>query len=255
MMIDLNSDLGESFGRYTLGNDEKLVPLVTSVNAACGFHAGDPEVMRKTVKLAKEAGTAIGAHPGFDDLQGFGRRNIILNSDELYSCVLYQLGALDAFVRAEGLRLAHVKPHGSMYNMAAKDRKMAEAICRAVRDFDPGLIMLAQESGELYKAAKDMGLRAAAEVFADRAYQEDGTLVPRSQPGSMITDPAEALHRVIRMIREGKVTAITGKDIPVKADSVCVHGDGEQALRFIEEIRRACASENITPAPLKDFIK
>ena len=254
MVIDLNSDLGESFGRYDLGCDEKLVPLLTSVNAACGFHAGDPLVMRKTVRLAKEAGVSVGAHPGFDDLQGFGRRNIVLSYDELYACVLYQVGALDAFVKAEGMKLAHVKPHGAMYNMACKDKGMSEAICRAVKDYDPGLIVLAQESGLLYQTAVETGLRAAAEVFADRAYEEDGTLVARSKPGAMIKDPGEALARVIRMIREGKVTAITGKDIPVKADSVCVHGDNEQALAFIEEIRTQCRKEGIRISPISQFI-
>ena len=254
MVIDLNSDLGESYGRYTLGNDEKLIPLITSVNAACGFHAGDPLIMKKTVELVKQAGTGIGAHPGFDDLQGFGRRNLTLSRDELYACVLYQIGALDAFVRAAGLHLVHVKPHGAMYNMAAKDSDMAAAVCAAVRDYDPGLIMLAQESGLLYRTAKEMGLPAAAEVFADRAYEEDGTLVARSKPGAMITDPKEALTRVIRMIKEGKVTAITGKDIPVRADSVCVHGDGPQALEFIEQIRKECAKENIALKQLTEII-
>ncbi len=255
MMIDLNSDLGESYGRYILGNDEKLIPLITSANAACGFHAGDPAIMRRTAGMIKEAGIGAGAHPGFNDLQGFGRRNIVLSREELYSCVLYQLGALDAFLRAEGVRMVHVKPHGAMYNMAAKDRSMADTICEAVYDYCPDLVVLAQESGELYRAAKARGLRAAAEVYADRAYQEDGTLVPRSLPGSMIEDPQEALHRVIRMIKEGKVTTITGKDIPVKADSVCVHGDGEHALAFVRAIRQACAEEGITLAPLAEFIQ
>ncbi|MBQ3459067.1 MAG: 5-oxoprolinase subunit PxpA [Solobacterium sp.] len=254
MKIDLNSDLGESFGRYTLGCDEKVVPLVTSVNAACGFHAGDPVVMKKTVLLARQAGISVGAHPGFADLQGFGRRNMNLSYEELQACVLYQLGALDAFVKAEGLKLAHVKPHGAMYNMAAKDSKMAEAICSAVQAYDPDLIILAQESGQLYQTAKKMGLRAAAEVFADRAYEEDGTLVARSMPGSMITDPDEALARVLRMIKEGKVTAITGRDINVRADSVCVHGDGESALEFIRRIREQCEKENIILAPLSEIV-
>ena len=254
MKIDLNSDLGESFGRYTLGCDEQLVPLVTSVNAACGFHAGDPMVMRKTVRLAKAAGTAVGAHPGFDDLQGFGRRNIHLSAEELQACVLYQIGALDAFVRAEGMKLAHVKPHGAMYNMACRDRAMAMAICEAVRQYDPSLIILAQESGQLYQAARELGLRAAAEVFADRAYEEDGTLVSRTKPGAVITDADEALKRTLRMIREGKVTAVTGRDIDVRADSVCVHGDGADALNFIARIRSACKEENITLSPLAEIV-
>ncbi len=254
MKIDLNSDLGESFGRYTLGNDGQVVPLVTSINAACGFHAGDPLVMKKTVRLAKDAGVSIGAHPGFDDLQGFGRRNMVLSAEELQACVLYQIGALDAFVRAEGLRLAHVKPHGAMYNMAAKDRTIAEAICQAVLAYDPGLIILAQESGELYRTAVRMHMKAAAEVFADRAYEEDGTLVARSKPGAMIKDPKEALNRAIRMILEGKVTAITGREISVRADSVCVHGDSESALAFIQAIRHACNEERIILSPLKEII-
>ena len=254
MKIDLNSDLGESFGRYTLGCDEQVVPLVTSINAACGFHAGDPSVMWKTVKLAKEAGVSVGAHPGFDDLQGFGRRNMNLSYDELQACVLYQLGALDAFVKAEGMKLAHVKPHGAMYNMAAKDRTMAMAVCEAVKMYDPNLIILAQESGQLYQCARELGLPAAAEVFADRAYEEDGTLVARSKPGAMITDPDEALARVLRMIKEGKVTAVTGRDISVRADSVCVHGDGESALEFIRRIRSACEKEGIVLSPLKEIV-
>ena len=254
MFIDLNSDLGESFGRYTLGCDEQVVPLVTSVNVACGFHAGDPIVMNKTVQLAKTFKTSIGAHPGFDDLQGFGRRNMNLSYEELRACVLYQIGALDAFCKAEGVTLAHVKPHGAMYNMACKDKNMAEAICQAVRQYNPQLIMLAQESGELYRTAKETGLRAAAEVFADRAYEEDGTLVSRTKPGAMITDPEEAINRVIRMITEGKVRSITGRDISVKADSVCVHGDGAKALEFIQKIRSTCKEKGIEIVSLNAFI-
>ena len=254
MYIDLNSDLGESFGRYTIGNDGKIVPLVTSVNAACGFHAGDPLVMMKTVRLAKEAGTALGAHPGFDDLQGFGRRNMSLTPDELRACILYQLGALDAFARESGIKLQHVKLHGAMYNMAAKDADMSKIICSAVKAFNSDLIILAQASGETYKAAQSMGMRVAAEVFADRAYNEDGTLVARSRPDSMITDPEVAIKRVIRMITEGKVTAVTGKDIDIRADSVCVHGDGENALLFVETLREAFSAHGIKMASLSAFL-
>lgn len=254
MKIDLNSDLGESYGRYVIGCDEKVVPLVTSVNAACGFHAGDPVVMKKTVKLAKEAGTAVGAHPGFNDLEGFGRRNMSLSYEELYSASLYQLGALDAFLKAEGMKLQHVKPHGAMYNMAAKDPDMAKAILQAVRDYDPSLIILAAESGCLYQQAKLMGLRAAAEVFADRAYEEDGSLVSRNKPGAMITDEKEALARTLKMIKTKKVTAITGKEISIEADSVCVHGDSATALLFIEAIRKACLEENIDLVPLNQIV-
>ena len=254
MYIDLNSDLGESFGRYRIGNNEAIVPLVTSVNAACGFHAGDPVVMMKTVALAESSGTAIGAHPGFDDLQGFGRRNVVLSHDELRSCILYQLGALDAFAKDAGTKLQHIKLHGAMYNMAAKDADMSEVICRAVKSFNSDLIILAQGSGETLRVARDLGMRAAAEVFADRAYNEDGTLVARSRPDSMITDPDVAIKRVIRMITEGKVEAVTGKDIDIKADSVCVHGDGEKALEFVKSLRNAFAQYKIDLVPLRSFI-
>ncbi len=245
MRIDLNSDLGESFGRYTLGCDDRLVPLVTSVNIACGFHAGDPLVMDKTVAIAKAAGTAIGAHPAFPDLNGFGRRNMSLSYDELKACVLYQIGALDAFAKAHQLSLQHVKPHGAMYNMAAKDIDMAKAVCEAVKSYDPNLIILAQESGCLYQEACKCGLRTAAEVFADRAYEEDGTLVSRKKPGSVISDPEEVIQRVLLMIKEKKIMTVTGRTIDVKVDSICVHGDNEASLLLIQSLRAAFEKENI----------
>ncbi|MBP3803839.1 MAG: 5-oxoprolinase subunit PxpA, partial [Oribacterium sp.] len=168
MRVDLNSDLGESFGRYTLGMDSEIIPLITSANVACGFHASDPTVMHKTIEAAKAAGIRVGAHSGYPDLMGFGRRNMVVSDDEAYDYTLYQIGALDAFLKAQGMKLQHVKPHGAFYNMAAKDPAMSEAICKAIKDYDPELIVMAIPSGELYKAAKAMGLRAAAEVFADR---------------------------------------------------------------------------------------
>ena len=177
--VDLNCDLGESFGRYTLGMDDKVIPLITSANVACGYHASDPVVMSKTIKMAKEANIRVGAHPGFPDLMGFGRRNMNVTPDEAKAYTMYQLGALDAFCRANGVKMQHVKPHGAMYNMAAKDYKLATAICEAIKEFDDSLIVLALSGGELVRAAKDMGLRVALEVFADRAYEEDGTLVDR----------------------------------------------------------------------------
>ena len=243
--VDLNSDLGESFGRYTLGMDDKIIPLITSANVACGYHASDPVVMDKTIAQAKASGIRVGAHPGFPDLMGFGRRNMNVTPEEAKAYVLYQLGALYGFCRAQGVEMQHVKPHGALYNMAAKDYRLSKAICEAVREFDSSLIVLALSGGELAKAAMDMGLPTALEVFADRGYEEDGTLVDRRKEGAMITDEEEAIRRVVRMVKEQKVTAVTGRDIPIQADSICVHGDGLKALAFVEKIRQAFAEEGI----------
>lgn len=252
--VDLNSDLGESFGRYTLGMDDKIIPLITSANVACGYHASDPVVMEKTIAMAKEAGIRVGAHPGFPDLMGFGRRNMNVSPAEARAYTFYQLGALDGFCRAAGIKLQHVKPHGALYNMAAKDYKLAEAICEAIQSFDKNLIVLALSGRELARAAKDMGLRTALEVFADRGYEEDGTLVDRRKEGAMITDEQEAIDRVIRMVKEKKVTAVTGRDIPIQADSVCVHGDGVKALAFVEKIRAALQNEDIQICSLDEIV-
>ena len=252
--VDLNSDLGESFGRYTLGMDDKIIPLITSANVACGYHASDPVVMEKTIALAKEAGIRVGAHPGFPDLMGFGRRNMNVSPAEAKAYTLYQLGALDGFCRAAGVKLQHVKPHGAFYNMAAKDYKLSVAICEAIKNFDKDLIVLALSGGELAKAAKDMGLRTALEVFADRGYEEDGTLVDRRKEGAIITDEQEAIDRVIRMVKEKKVTAVTGRDISIQADSVCVHGDGVKALAFVEKIRAALQKEEIQICSLDEIV-
>lgn len=252
--VDLNSDLGESFGRYTLGMDEKIIPLITSANVACGYHASDPVVMEKTIDRAKKAGICVGAHPGFPDLMGFGRRNMIVTHEEARAYTLYQIGALDAFCRAQGMQLQHVKPHGAFYNMAAKDYGLAKAICEGIAEFDKNLIVLALSGGELARAASDMGLRTAMEVFADRAYEEDGTLVDRRKEGAMITDEGEAITRVVRMVKEKKVTAITGRDIPITADSICVHGDGVKALAFVEKIRAALQAEGVDICPLKEIV-
>lgn len=253
--VDLNSDLGESFGRYTIGNDDKIIPLISSANVACGYHASDPVVMGKTIEMAKEAGIRVGAHPGFPDLMGFGRRNMNVTPAEAKAYVLYQLGALDAFCRVNGVKMQHVKPHGALYNMAAKDYTLSTAICEAIKEFDSNLIVLALSGGQLAKAAQDMGLRTAMEVFADRGYEEDGTLVDRHKEGAMITDENEAIARVIRMVKEKKVTAVTGKDIPIQADSICVHGDGAKALAFVEKIREAFEKEGIQISPLDEFVK
>ena len=248
--VDLNSDLGESFGRYTLGMDADILPLVSSANVACGYHASDPLVMNKTIAMAKEAGVRVGAHPGFPDLMGFGRRNMDVSPAEAKAYTLYQLGALDAFCKAHGVKMQHVKPHGAMYNMAGKDYALSKAICEAIYEYDKDLIVMALSGGELVHAAEDMGLKVAREVFADRAYEEDGSLVNRRKEGAMITDENEAIARVVRMIKEQKVTAITGKDIPIKADSVCVHGDGVKALAFVKKIRETLTAEGIEIVPL-----
>lgn len=253
--IDLNCDLGESFGCYRLGQDAQVIPWITSANVACGYHASDPVVMERTIAMAKEAGIQVGAHPGFPDLMGFGRRNMQVSYEEAKAYTLYQVGALDGFCWAKGMTLQHVKPHGALYNMAAKDAGLAEAICRAVQEYDSNLILMALSGSEMIKAAESMGLSAASEVFADRAYEEDGTLVNRRKDGAMITDEEEAIFRVIRMVKEKKVQAITGKDIPIRADSVCVHGDGEKALAFVRRIREALEKEGIRICSLTEMKK
>ena len=252
--VDLNSDLGESFGRYTLGMDADILQLVSSANVACGYHASDPLVMNKTIAMAKETGVRVGAHPGFPDLMGFGRRNMDVSPAEAKAYTLYQLGALDAFCKAHGVKMQHVKPHGAMYNMAVKDYALSKAICEAIYEYDKDLIVMALSGGELVHAAEDMGLKVAREVFADRAYEEDGSLVNRRKEGAMITDENEAIARVVRMIKEHKVTAITGKDIPIKADSVCVHGDGVKALAFVKKIRETLTAEGVEIVPLVDLV-
>ena len=245
MHADLNADLGESFGAYKIGADDQIIPLVTSVNIACGWHAGDPLVMKKAVALAKEYGAAIGAHPGFPDLIGFGRRTMSASPAEVKAYVQYQVGALSAFCRAAGVRLHHVKPHGAMYNMAGADINLARAVAEAVAEIDDSLILLALSGSEMIRAAEEKGLPCASEVFSDRNYEEDGSLCSRSKPGAVIHDEEECIARVLRMVTEGKVKAITGRDIDIKADSICVHGDGPQALAFARRIRDTLSKNGI----------
>ena len=252
--VDLNSDLGESFGAYRIGCDEEILSLVTSANVACGWHAGDPVVLDRTLAMAKEKGVAAGAHPGYPDLMGFGRRDMKLSPEEVYVYVLYQLGAFAAFAKKNGLEVQHLKAHGAMYNAAGKDIRLALAVCRAVKDFDPGIILLGLSGSKLMEAAEELGLKAASEIFADRAYEEDGSLVDRRKPGAMIEDEEEAIRRVVRMVKEGKVKAITGKDVSVKADSICVHGDGPKALAFARRIRAELTAEGIELAPLRTVV-
>jgi UPF0271 protein len=244
--VDLNSDLGESFGAYTLGMDEQVLEVISSCNIACGFHAGDPEVMEKTVRLALKNNTAIGAHPGFPDLAGFGRRNMAVTPKEVYTMMVYQIGALAAFVRAEGGRMQHVKPHGALYNMAAVDEKLAEAAAEAVYKADPDLIFFGLAGSWMIKKAERIGLKTAQEVFADRTYQKDGTLTPRRQPGAMITDEDAAITQVLGMVKDGTVKTQGGDIISITADTICVHGDGEKALLFTRRIKEKLIAEGVT---------
>lgn len=252
--VDLNSDLGESFGAYTIGLDHEVIAHVSSVNVACGYHAGDPLVMTQTVAAAKAAGVAVGAHPGYPDLMGFGRRNMNCSPKEVKAYVQYQLGALMAFCRAQNVKLQHCKPHGALYNMAGKDMDLSMAIAEAVYEVDQDVILLGLAGSKMLEAGRKVGLRVASEVFADRAYQADGSLVPRSQPGAVIHDKDEAIARTVRMVLEGKVTAITGEEVDIAADSICVHGDNPSAVEFVKNIRAALEAKDIAVAPLADIV-
>ena len=250
--IDLNCDSGESFGAYRIGNDENIIPYVSSVNIACGFHAGDPSIMRKTVKLALENGVAIGAHPGLPDLVGFGRRSMVVSPEEVYDMVLYQVGALSAFVKAEGESVHHVKPHGALYNMAAGDQALANAIAQAVYKLNPELVLYGLAGSELIKAGAKFGIKTAQEAFADRSYQPDGTLTSRSLPGAVIQDVQLAVEQLVRIVKEGKVRALSGEEISLKAETICIHGDGPHAPDLAEEIYNSLMTEGVKlQAPFK----
>lgn len=252
--VDLNSDLGEGFGAYSIGLDGEVIRYVSSANVACGYHAGDPLVMARTVAMAKAAGVAVGAHPGYPDLMGFGRRNMVCSPAEAKAYVQYQLGALLAFTTAQGVKLQHVKPHGALYNMAGKDMELAAAIAEAIAEVDGTVILLGLAGSKMLEAGRKAGLRVASEVFADRAYQADGSLVPRKQPGSVIHDPDEAICRTVRMVTEGKVTAITGEEVEIAADSICVHGDNPAAVAFVRDIRAALEAQGVRIAPLAEIV-
>jgi len=237
--VDLNCDMGESFGAWTLGHDAALMPYLTSANIACGFHAGDPAVMRQTVRLALQHGVAIGVHPGLPDLVGFGRRNMDISADEAFELVVYQLGALGAVARAEGSALHHLKPHGALYNMAATNASLAQSIAEAVYKVQPELVLYGLAGSELTKAGEKIGLRTAHEVFADRTYQANGTLTPRRQPDALITSAEAAIAQVLRMVQGGWVRTQQGSEIAIKADTVCLHGDGAHALEFAQQLSKA----------------
>lgn len=253
-IVDLNSDIGESFGTYVLGMDEEVIKYVSSVNIACGWHAGDPLIMENTIKLAKENGVAIGAHPGYPDLLGFGRRNMDLTPKEARAYMIYQLGALSGFAAAHGLKVQHIKLHGAFYNTASVKPELAEEVINGILDVDKDIILLALSGSYIAKRAQEKGLRVAQEVFADRAYNADGTLVSRRLPGAVIHDHEEAISRVKKMILEGKVTTIDGKEIDITADSICVHGDNPEAVNFVKKIRESLLAEGIQIKNLNEFI-
>jgi UPF0271 protein len=245
MRVDINCDMGESFGAYEIGADKDVMPHVTSANIACGFHGGDPTVMRLTVVMAIANGVAVGAHPSLPDLVGFGRRVMQVTPQEVYDLIIYQVGALLGVARATGATLVHVKPHGALYNMAAAQAPLAEAIARAVRDVDARLILYGLAGSHSLTTAERVGLVAASEVFADRNYLHDGSLVPRSRPDAMVTDVDEAVRRAVRMVREGVVADVEGEDIHIRADTICIHGDGANALPLARALKAGLVSAGI----------
>jgi len=248
--VDLNADIGESFGIYTIGHDELLLRSITSGSIACGFHAGDPSVMRQTVRLAARAGVAIGAHPGFPDLAGFGRREMKVTPQEIFDFVVYQVGALSAMAKAEGVRLQHVKPHGALYNMSARHKESAEAIARAVAAFDEGLFLMGLPGSELLVAGARLGLQVAAEGFADRSYESDGSLTSRNQTDSVLTGPGRVAERAVRMVREHEVIARDQTPVAIHIDTICVHGDTPDAGGIAAAVRMALEQNGVTVASL-----
>jgi 5-oxoprolinase (ATP-hydrolysing) subunit A len=245
MRVDLNADVGESFGAWSLGQDPALMRLITSANVACGFHAGDPGVMRATVALAREHGVAVGAHPGFPDLAGFGRRELQVAPADVEDFVVYQVGALAGIAASQGVRLQHVKPHGALFNMAVRDAALADAIARAVAMIDRSMILFGLPGSELVAAGQRAGLRTACEVFADRAYRADGTLMPRSEPGAVIDDPDAVERRVIGMVRDRAVQAADGSRVPLTIDTICLHGDTPDAAALAGRVRGALENAGI----------
>lgn len=244
-VVDLNSDLGESFGTYRIGQDELVMQYITSANIAAGYHAGDHNVLRESVERAALNNVGIGAHPGFQDLQGFGRRSLLLAPEEIYNIVVYQIGAVQAFAKLFDKELNHVKPHGALYNIAARDKDRAHAIAEAIYDVNEDLILFGLAGSELVKAGDKIGLKVAQEVFADRTYQPDGTLTPRTESNALITETEEAVSRVIRMVKDRKVVAVDGSEIEMQADTICVHGDTPQALDFVHHLKEGLEANGI----------
>ena len=252
--LNLNSDLGESFGAWVMAGDAAMLGIVNSANVACGYHAGDPLVMTQTVERAKKNGVSIGAHPSFPDLQGFGRRRMDIPAPELEAMLIYQIGALDACARAQGSKVTHVKPHGALSNIASADRKVADAVARAVHRLDPSLILLAPAASQMALAGKEIGLKIVEEIFADRAYLDDGNLVPRSQPGAMIHGAQASLAHVLRMVEESALISINGKRIPVNPQSICVHGDNAEAVTVAQAIREGLTKAGYRLATIPELV-
>ena len=254
MHINLNADLGESFGAWRMGNDAALLATIDSANVACGFHGGDPTVMAETVRLAREAGVSLGAHPSFPDLQGFGRRAMRLSADELAAVVIYQIGALMGMALSQGAQVTHVKPHGAMNNMACEDAAMAATIADAVRAVDPALILLAPALSKLAQAGRAAGLRVADEVFADRAYTDDGNLVPRGQPGAVLESSDACLAHVLRMLDRGGIVSASGRVLPTSFHSICVHGDNAHAVATAAALRAGLLAAGHRLSGLPDLL-
>ena len=255
LRIDLNADVGESFGAWRMGDDAGVLAGVTSVSIACGLHAVDPSVMASTAELARKQGVAVGAHPGYADLQGFGRRPMKLPAAEVRALLLYQIGALSGFCRAAGLDLQHVKPHGALYNQAAVDPDLAAAVAEAVRAFDPSLILVALAGSKLAAAGRAAGLAVAEEAFADRGYLASGDLVPRSHPRALLRDPAEAARRAVRMLESGVVEAVDGTPVKLEPQTLCIHGDTPGAAAFVREVRAALGGAGVSVVPMRQIAK
>ena len=256
--IDLNCDMGESFGAWTMGMDGEVIRFITSANIACGYHAGDPQVMYRTVKLAKDHGVGVGAHPGFPDLVGFGRRNMDCTPDEVRDYVAYQIGAMKAFCAIHGVPLQHVKPHGNLYNMSVGNEAMIRAVVEAIAGVDRTVIYLALGGAQaplVSKITKEAGIKVAFEAFPDRAYTPEGKLAPRSQPGAVIKDPKVAAERALRMAKEGKIITTDGSVLEMQIDTICVHGDNPSAVELVKNIRSAIEGEGIAVLPMSKFVK
>jgi UPF0271 protein len=256
--IDLNSDVGESFGNYKLGLDEEVIPLISSANIACGYHAGDPAVMRQTVALARQHGVGLGAHPGLPDLVGFGRRNMEVTLEEIRDFVTYQIGALQAVAAIQGARLQHVKPHGALYNMAVKSPEIWDAVAKVMARLDERLILFVlagPDRPELQAIGRHRGIRIVFEFFADRAYTREGTLVSRKMPGAVIHDSDVVAAKVLKLVKEGRVKAIDGSEIELQAETICVHGDNPKAVALVKQIRKTLEAAGVAVKPAATFIE
>ena len=243
--IDLNCDMGESYGAWHMGADADIMPFISSANVACGFHGGDPATIRKTVRLAVDHGVAVGAHPSLPDLQGFGRRVMKITPQDMYDLIVYQAGAVEGFARAAGVKLHHVKCHGALYNMAANDEALSDAMAQAARDLGSHILLYALSNSTMMRVAKSKGVPVLGEVFADRGYSDDGTLAPRDKPGGMIEDEAQSVKQALAMVEEGIVTSLSGKRVAVSADTMCLHGDQPKAVAFAKALRRTFAEKGI----------